>query len=213
MKTILGKKIGMTQIFTEAGEVIPVSVVEAGPVTVTQIKNEEKDGYKGIQIGFGEVKEKKVTNPLKGHFEKADLPYKKHLAEFRADDIENYEVGQAITVEDFEVGKKVDVTGTSKGKGTQGPIKRHGQSRGPSSHGSKYHRGPGSLGGTSYPGRVFKGQTGAGRMGNETVTVQNVEIIKIIPEKNVMLLKGAIPGPKGGLMRIQEAVKAQKQDK
>ncbi len=213
MKTILGKKVGMTQIFTEAGEVIPVSVIEAGPVTVTQVKSEETDGYKGVQIGFGEIKEKKVTKPLKGHFDKSNLEHKKYLAEFRIDNADNYEVGQTLTVEDFEVGSKVDVTGTSKGKGTQGPIKRHGQSRGPTTHGSKYHRGPGSLGGTSYPGRVFKGQTGAGRMGNETVTVQNIEIIKIIPEKNIMLLKGAIPGPKGGLMKIQDAVKAQKQNK
>ncbi len=208
MKTILAKKIGMTQIFTEVGEAIPVSVVEAGPVVVTQVKNEEKDGYKGVQIGFGAVKEHRVNKPLKGHFEKSNLELKKHLAEFRVDDVEAYEIGQTITVEDFEEGKKVDVTGTSKGKGTQGPVKRYGQSTGPKTHGSKFKRGAGSLGGSSYPGRVFKGQHAAGRMGNETITVQNVEIIKIIPEKNVMLLKGAIPGPKNGLMRIQDAVKA-----
>jgi len=209
MKTILGKKIGMTQIFTEAGEAIPVSVVEAGPVVVTQLKNEEKDGYKGVQIGFGDVKENRVNKPKKGHFDKSNLEYKKHLTEFRVEDVEAYEIGQNITVEDFEAGKKVDVTGTSKGKGTQGPVKRYGQSRGPMSHGSKFKRGAGSLGGSSYPGRVFKGQHAAGRMGNETITVQNVEIIRIIPEKNIMLLKGAIPGPKGGLMRIQNAIKAQ----
>lgn len=209
MKTILGKKVGMTQIFTEAGVSIPVTVIEAGPVVVTQLKTKESDGYEAVQIGFEDMKASKANKPLKGHFEKSSLEPKKHLAEFSVDDAKAYEIGQTITVEDFETGKKVDVTGKSKGKGTQGPIKRHGQSRGPMSHGSKYHRGPGSLGGTSYPGRVFKGQTAAGRMGNETVTVQNVEIINTIPDKNVMLLKGAVPGPKGTLLKIQDAIKIQ----
>lgn len=209
MKTILGKKIGMTQIFTEKGEAVPVTVVEAGPAVVTQVKNQDKDGYQAVQIGYGDVKISKVNKPLKGHFDKSNVEYKKYLTEFRVEDSSAYETGQKITVEDFEAGNKVDVTGTSKGKGTQGAIKRHGQSRGPMAHGSKYHRGAGSLGGTSYPGRVFKGQTGSGRMGNETVTVQNVEVVKIIPDKNIMLLKGAVPGPKGALLRIQDAVKSQ----
>lgn len=209
MKTILGKKVGMTQIFTEAGIAIPVTVVEAGPVVVTQLKTKESDGYEAVQIGFDDLKASKTNKPLKGHFEKSSLEPKKYLAEFSVDDAKAYEIGQTITVEDFEIGKKVDVTGKSKGKGTQGPVKRHGQSRGPMSHGSKYHRGPGSLGGTSYPGRVFKGQTAAGRMGNETVTVQNVEIINAIPDKNVLLLKGAVPGPKGALLKIQDAIKSQ----
>ncbi|NLK73350.1 MAG: 50S ribosomal protein L3 [Clostridiales bacterium] len=209
MKTILGKKIGMTQIFTEKGEAVPVTVVEAGPAIVTQVKNQDKDGYQAVQIGYGDVKISKVNKPLKGHFDKSNVEYKKYLTEFRVEDSSAYETGQKITVEDFEAGNKVDVTGTSKGKGTQGAIKRHGQARGPMAHGSKYHRGAGSLGGTSYPGRVFKGQTGSGRMGNETVTVQNVEVVKIIPDKNIMLLKGAVPGPKGALLRIQDAVKSQ----
>ncbi|MCG8483250.1 MAG: 50S ribosomal protein L3 [Clostridia bacterium] len=208
MKTILGKKVGMTQIFTEAGEVIPVTVVEAGPVVVTQIKTKDIDGYEGVQIGYDDAKPAKVNKPLKGHFEKSNVELKKHLTEFRVEDAKAFETGQTITVEDFEVGNKVDVTGTSKGKGTQGPIKRHGQSRGPMGHGSKYHRGPGSLGGSSFPGRVFKGQKGAGRMGAETVTVQNIEVVKTIPEKNVMLLKGAVPGPKGTLLKIKNSVKS-----
>lgn len=208
MKTILGKKVGMTQIFTEKGEAVPVTVVEAGPVVVTQVKTKETDGYEAVQVGFGDLKPSKVIKPLKGHFEKANVEVKRYLTEFRTDG-EVYETGQTISVEDFEVGKKVDVTGTSKGKGTQGAIKRHGQSRGPMAHGSKYHRGAGSLGATSYPGRVFKGQTGPGRMGNETVTVQNIEVVKTIPENNVILLKGAVPGPKGSLLRIQYAVKGQ----
>lgn len=208
MKTILGKKVGMTQIFTEAGEVIPVTVVEAGPVVVTQVKTKDIDGYEGVQIGYEEAKATKVNKPLKGHFEKSNLEFKKHLTEFKVEDASAFETGQTITVEDFEAGKKVDVTGTSKGKGTQGPIKRHNQSRGPMSHGSKYHRGPGSLGASSFPSRVFKGQNGAGRMGAETVTVQNLEVVKTIPEKNVMLVKGAVPGPKGTLLKIKNSVKS-----
>lgn len=208
MKAILGKKVGMTQIFTEAGEVIPVTVVEAGPVVVTQVKTQDIDGYEGVQVGYEDAKATKVNKPLKGHFEKSNVEFKKHLIEFRVEDAKTYETGQTITVEDFEVGKKVDVTGTSKGKGTQGPIKRHGQSRGPMAHGSKFHRGPGGLGGSSFPGRVFKGQKAAGRMGAETVTVQNIEVVKTIPEKNVMLLKGAVPGPKGTLLTIKNSIKS-----
>lgn len=209
MKTILGKKMGMTQIFTEAGAVVPVTVVEAGPVTVTQVKTVETDGYDAVQIGFEDAKPQRVNKPMTGHFEKAGVAPKKHLAEFRIEDGEAYELGQQITVADFEEGKKLDVTGTSKGKGTQGNIKRHGHHRGPMSHGSKHKRLAGALAAGTYPSRVFKGNAGPGRMGRETVTVQNVELVKVIEEKNLMLIKGAVPGNKGGIVRIQYAVKGQ----
>ena len=209
MKTILGKKLGMTQIFTEAGAVIPVTVVEAGPVTVTQIKTVENDGYDAVQFGFEDAKPQRVNKPMTGHFAKNDIAPKKHLAEFRPEDGEAYEIGQQITVADFEEGKKLDVTGTSKGKGTQGNIKRHGHHRGPMSHGSKHKRLAGALAAGTYPSRVFKGNAGPGRMGRETVTVQNVELVKVIEEKNLMLIKGAVPGNKGGIVRIQYAVKGQ----
>ena len=209
MKTILGKKLGMTQIFTEHA-VIPVTVVEAGPVTVTQIKTVENDGYDAVQFGFEDAKPQRVNKPMTGHFAKNDIAPKKHLAEFRPEDGEAYEIGQQITVADFEEGKKLDVTGTSKGKGTQGNIKRHGHHRGPMSHGSKHKRLAGGLAAGTYPSRVFKGNAGPGRMGRETVTVQNVELVKVIEEKNLMLIKGAVPGNKGGIVRIQYAVKGQK---
>ncbi len=209
MKTILGKKLGMTQIFTEHA-VIPVTVVEAGPVTVTQIKTVENDGYDAVQFGFEDAKPQRVNKPMTGHFAKNDIAPKKHLAEFRPEEGEAYEIGQQITVADFEEGKKLDVTGTSKGKGTQGNIKRHGHHRGPMSHGSKHKRLAGALAAGSYPSRVFKGNAGPGRMGRETVTVQNVELVKVIEEKNLMLIKGAVPGNKGGIVRIQYAVKGQK---
>ena len=209
MKTILGKKLGMTQIFTEHA-VIPVTVVEAGPVTVTQIKTVENDGYDAVQFGFEDAKPQRVNKPMTGHFAKNDIAPKKHLAEFRPEDGEDYEIGQQITVADFEEGKKLDVTGTSKGKGTQGNIKRHGHHRGPMSHGSKHKRLAGALAAGTYPSRVFKGNAGPGRMGRETVTVQNVELVKVIEEKNLMLIKGAVPGNKGGIVRIQYAVKGQK---
>lgn len=209
MKTILGKKLGMTQIFTEHA-VIPVTVVEAGPVTVTQIKTVENDGYDAVQFGFEDAKPQRVNKPMTGHFAKNDIAPKKHLAEFRPEDGEVYEIGQQITVADFEEGKKLDVTGTSKGKGTQGNIKRHGHHRGPMSHGSKHKRLAGALAAGTYPSRVFKGNAGPGRMGRETVTVQNVELVKVIEEKNLMLIKGAVPGNKGGIVRIQYAVKGQK---
>lgn len=209
MKTILGKKVGMTQIFSETGEAIPVTVIEAGPVTVIQTKTVETDGYNAVQIGFGELKEQRANKPTKGHFTKWQAPLRKHLTEIRLDDGESYEQGQEITVADFEEGKKLDVTGTSKGKGTQGHIKRWGQARGPMSHGSKHHRLAGALAGGTYPSRVFKGNKSSGRMGRDTVTVQNVELVKIIPDRNLMLVKGAVPGAKGGLVRIQYAVKGQ----
>jgi len=209
MKTILGKKMGMTQIFTEQGAVVPVTVVEAGPMTVTQIKTVETDGYDAVQFGFVDAKPQRVNKPMTGHFEKAGVAPKKYLAEFKPEEGETYEVGQEITVAAFEEGKKLDVTGTSKGKGTQGNIKRHGHHRGPMSHGSKHKRLAGALAAGTYPSRVFKGNAGPGRMGRETVTVQNVELVKVIEEKNLMLIKGAVPGNKGGIVRIQYAVKGQ----
>ena len=209
MKTLLGRKLGMTQIFTEAGAVIPVTVVEAGPMTVTQVKTVETDGYEGIQVGFEEAKPQRVNKPMTGHFAKNDLKPMRNLIEFRPDEGDTYEIGQQITVADFEEGKKLDVTGTSKGKGTQGNIKRHGHHRGPMSHGSKHKRLAGALAAGTYPSRVFKGNAGPGRMGRETVTVQNVELVKVIADRNLMLIKGAIPGNKGGIVRIQYAVKGQ----
>ena len=209
MKMILGKKIGMTQIFSEAGEVIPVTVIEAGPETVTQIKTVETDGYNAVQIGFEEAKPQRVNKPMTGHFEKASTTPKKHLAEFRVEEGESYEVGQVITVADFEEGMKLDVTGTSKGKGTQGNIKRHGHRRGPMTHGSKHKRLPGGLAAATYPSRVFLGNEAPGRTGRDTITVQNVVLVKVIADRNLMLVKGAVPGNKGGLLQIQNAVKGQ----
>jgi large subunit ribosomal protein L3 len=209
MKTLLGKKIGMTQIFSEDGAAIPVTVVEAGPVVVTQIKTIESDGYNAVQIGFEDQKEHRVTKPMKGHFAKSGASLKKHLAEVRVEAAEGFELNQAFTVEGFEEGAKLDVTGISKGKGTQGNIKRHGHHRGPVSHGSKFTRRPGALAAGTYPSRVFKGNKGPGRMGRETVTVQNVDLVKVIAERNILLIKGALPGPKGGLLRIRYAVKGQ----
>ena len=209
MKGILGKKLGMTQIFTEAGDVIPVTVVEAGPVVVTQIKTTEKEGYNSVQVGYGEVKEKSLNKPQKGHLAAANV-LKKHLKEFRMDSVEGYTVGQEIKADIFAAGEKIDVTGTSKGKGFQGPIKRHGQSRGPESHGSRYHRRPGSMGACSFPGRVFKNKKLAGHMGSVTVTVQNLEVVRVDAEKNLILVKGAIPGAKGSVVTVKEAVKASK---
>lgn len=199
----------MTQIFTEEGRVIPVTVVEAGPMVVTQIKTIETDGYNAIQVGYDDIKTKNVTKPLKGHFEKAGTEYRRTLREFIVEDPAAYKIGQEIKVDIFAEGNKVDVTGVSKGKGTQGTIKRHNASRGPMTHGSKSHRLSGSLGAGTTPGRVFKGQTMSGRMGNEQVTVQNLEIAKIDTERNLLLIKGAIPGPKSGMLTIKQTVKAE----
>ncbi|MBQ2868065.1 MAG: 50S ribosomal protein L3 [Firmicutes bacterium] len=207
MKTILGKKIGMTQIFVDHGVAVPVTVIEAGPAVVTQIKTVETDGYNAVQIGFEDQKEHRVNKPMMGHFAKAQVAPKKYLTEIRLAEGETYEAGQVITVADFEEGVKLDITGTSKGKGTQGNIKRHGHRRGPMSHGSKHKRLPGGLAAATYPSRVFKGNEGPGRTGRETVTVQNVELVKIIADRNLMLVKGAVPGNKGGLLKIQYAVK------
>ena len=209
MKGILGKKIGMTQIFTEHGEVIPVTVVEAGPVVVTQVKTTENDGYTAIQVGLGDAKEKSLNKSQKGHLAAANT-LKKHLKEFRVDSVEEYTVGQEIKADLFAAGELIDVTGISKGKGFQGPIKRHGQSRGPETHGSRYHRRPGSMGACSYPGRVFKNKKLAGHMGSVKVTVQNLEVVRVDADKNFILVKGAIPGAKGSVVTIKEAVKASK---
>jgi large subunit ribosomal protein L3 len=207
---ILGKKIGMTQVFNEDGVVTPVTVVEAGPVVVTQIKTVETDGYNAIQVGFADQKAHRVNKPLKGHFEKAGVSPKRLLAEFRVDNPAEYALGQEIKADVLEAGMMVDVTGTSKGKGTAGTIKRHNQSRGPETHGSKYHRGPGSLGAASYPARVIKGMNMAGHMGHETVTVQNLEIVRVDAERNVVLVKGAVPGPRGGFVSFKKTVKNNK---
>lgn len=205
MKGILGKKIGMTQVFTADGAVVPVTVVEAGPVVVTQIKTEEADGYQAVQVGFEDVKEKALNKPKKGHLAKSGV-MKRSLKEFRVDSVEGYEVGQEIKADVFAEGDKIDVTGISKGKGFQGPIKRHGQSRGPESHGSRYHRRPGSMGACSYPGRVFKNKKLAGHMGSVKVTVKNLEVVKVDADKNLLLIKGAIPGAKGSTVTVKAAL-------
>jgi large subunit ribosomal protein L3 len=210
MKGILGRKVGMTQIFADNGNFIPVSVIEAGPMFVTQIKTVETDGYNAIQVGFEPKKESRTIKPEKGHFAKSGVDVKRVVREFRLDSVNGYELGQEIDCSIFEAGTLIDVAGTSKGKGTQGPIRRWNQSRGPETHGSKYHRGGGSIGAASYPARVIKGMKMAGRMGNERVTVQNLELIRVDAERNLLLVKGAIPGPKGGLVVVQEAVKASK---
>ena len=209
-KGLIGKKVGMTQIFDEQGKVIPVTVIEAGPCTVVQVKTVENDGYQAIQLGFGEVKEHKVTKPVKGHYTKVNLTPKKHLREFRVDSLENVKVGDELKADIFAAGDKLDIQGTSKGKGFQGVIKRHGQSRGPMGHGSMYHRRPGSMGPTSTPGRVFKGKKLPGHMGRVTVTIQNLDVVRVDMDKNVILVKGSVPGAKGAILKIKSAVKASK---
>ena len=208
-KGLIGKKVGMTQIFDEAGKVIPVTAIEAGPCVVAQVKTEETDGYTAIQLGFGDVKESKINKPEKGHFAKSKLTPKKHLREFRLDSVENINVGDELKADTFTAGDQLDIQGTSKGKGFQGVIKRHGQSRGPMGHGSMYHRRPGSMGPTSTPGRVFKGKKLPGHMGHVTVTIQNLDVVKVDMDKNVILVKGSVPGAKGAILKIKSAVKAQ----
>ena len=208
-KGLIGKKIGMTQIFDEAGNVIPVTVVEAGPCTVTQIKTVENDGYQAVQVGFGDVKVSRVNKPMKGHFDKADVAPKKTLKEFRLESIDGIEVGNILKADTFEVGEIVDVKGTSKGHGAAGAIKRWNFSRLRMTHGTgPNHRHAGSLGACSSPSRVFKGKKMAGHYGHETVTVQNLKIAKVDAENNLIAIKGAIPGPKGGIVVIADAVKA-----
>ena len=207
-KAIIGRKVGMTQIFDENGVAIPVTVIEAGPCTVVQVKTTETDGYDAVQLGYGEVKEHKVNKPEKGHFTKGNVKPTKHLREFRLDDVSGAKVGDEIKVDIFAEGDTVDIQGKTKGKGFQGVIKRHGQSRGPMGHGSMYHRRPGSMGSTSTPGRVFKGKKLPGHMGNATVTIQNLKVVKVDTEKNAILVKGSVPGNKGVILKIKDAVKA-----
>lgn len=207
-KAILGRKIGMTQIFDEIGRVIPVTVIEAGPCVVVQKKTEETDGYNAIKVGFAEIREKLVNQPTKGQFAKANVSLKRYLKEFRLEDISSFEVGSEIKADVFVAGDKIDVTGTSKGKGFAGCIKRWNFSRGPMTHGSKYHRGVGSMGAASFPGRTFKGKKMPGHMGAVKTTTQNLEVVRVDADKNLILIKGAVPGPKKGLVMIKNTVKA-----
>lgn len=206
-KAILGIKIGMTQIFDEQGQAVPVTVVEAGPCTVLQKKNHASDGYNAIQVGFGNLKESRANQPLKGHFKKANVKPLRFIREFRMENIDEYEIGQEIKVDVFAPGDVVDVVGTSKGKGFAGGVKRHNFARGSMGHGSKYHRRPGSLGAKG-PARVFKGRKLPGRLGGERVTVQGLKVVKVYPERNLILIKGSIPGPKKGLVLIKNSAKA-----
>ena len=208
MKALIGKKIGMTQIFDEKGNIVPVTAIEVGPCTVTQIKTVDQDGYQSIQLGFEDVKESKLTKPELGKFKKSKLTPKKYLREFPIESVDGINVGDEFKADVFEVGDKVDIQGTSKGKGFQGVIKRHGQSRGPMGHGSMYHRRPGSMGPTSTPGRVFKGKNLPGHMGVETVTIQNLEVVKVDLDKNIILVKGSVPGAKKSILKIRKSVKA-----
>ena len=207
-KAILGKKIGMTQVFTEDGQLIPVSVIQAGPCQLVQKKTEEVDGYTAVQVGYEDKKERRANKPEKGHFQKANVPVKKYLKEFKLDNAAELNVGDELTVEQFADGDVLDVTGTSKGHGFAGTIKRWGTHRGPMTHGSHYHRGPGSLGACSDPSRVFKGKKMPGHYGVVKVTIQNLDLVKIDKERNLLLVKGSIPGPKGGLVVVRNAVKA-----
>ena len=207
-KAILATKVGMTQIFNEDGVLTPVTVLQAGPCVVTQVKTAQNDGYSAVQVGFGDIREKLVNKPQKGHFAKADVDAKRYVREFRLDDAESYTVGQEIKADVFAAGDKIDATAKSKGKGFQGAIKRHGQSRGPMAHGSKYHRHAGSNGSATTPGRVFKGKHMPGHMGAVRVTVQNLEVVRVDAEQNLLLVKGAVPGPKKSLVMIKASTKA-----
>ncbi|MBO0420589.1 50S ribosomal protein L3 [Vagococcus fluvialis] len=209
-KGILGKKVGMTQVFTENGELVPVTVIEATPNVVLQVKTVETDGYEAVQVGFDDKREVLSNKPAKGHVAKANTAPKRFIKEFNNVELGEYEVGQEIKVDVFQAGDVVDVTGTTKGKGFQGVIKRHNQSRGPMTHGSRFHRRPGSMGAASYPARVFKGKKLAGRMGGDRVTIQNLEIVRVDADKNVILVKGNVPGAKKSLIEIKTAVKAAK---
>lgn len=206
-KSLLGQKVGMTQIFTEDGNMIPVSVIVADPNVVVQVKTTDKEGYDAIQVGYGVIRDKLVNSPQKGHFKKAGIQFKRHLREFRLEDCSSYNIGTEIDVNIFSQGEKVDVIGVSKGKGFQGTIKRWNGHRGPMSHGSKFHRSVGSMGASSDPSRTFKNKKMPGRMGGRKCTVQNLEIVKIIPEKNVILIKGCIPGPNKSIVQIRDCFK------
>ena len=208
VKAIIGKKAGMTQIFDEKGKVIPVTVIEAGPCVVVQKKTIEKDGYDSVQLGFGDVKERRITKPELGHLKKAGAGAKKHLKEFRLDDTSALNVGDELRADVFKEGDKVDVTGTSKGKGFSGVIKRHGAGRTPTSHGGgPVHRHAGSMGSGTDPSRIFKGKMGAGQMGAEQVTVQNLDVVKVDPQLDMIAIRGAVPGPKGSIVYIKNTVK------
>ena len=208
VKAIIGKKAGMTQIFDELGKVVPVTVIEAGPCVVVQKKTSQRDGYDAVQLGFQDIKERKLTKPELGHLKKASVPAKKHLKEFRLDDISALNVGDELKADIFAAGDKVDVTGISKGKGYAGVVKRHGAGRTPTSHGGgPVHRHAGSMGSGTDPSRIFKGKMGAGHMGAEQVTVQNLDVVKVDPELNMIVLRGAVPGPKGGIIYLRNTVK------
>jgi len=207
-KAILATKVGMTQVFNEDGVLTPVTVLQAGPCVVTQVKTEENDGYAAVQVGYMDKRETLVNMPDRGKFDKADIPYKRFIREFRFENAADYNVKDEIKADIFEAGDKIDVTATSKGKGFQGAIKRFGQHRGPMKHGSKYHRHAGSNGSASDPSRVFKGKHMPGQMGSKRVTVQNLEIVRVDAEDNLILVKGAVPGPKKALVVVREAVKA-----
>lgn len=207
-KGIVGRKVGMTQIFDANGKIIPVTVIQAGPCVVVQLKTVEKDGYASVQVGFSDLKERLAIKPVKGHFAKAGVPLKKFVKEFRFEDASSYTIGQEITVDVFSPGEKVDISGISKGKGFQGAIKRWNQHRGPMSHGSKFHRAPGSMGASSSPSRTFKNKRLPGHMGNVSTTVLNLEVVKIMIEQNVILIRGGVPGPNKGVVVIRNSVKA-----
>ena len=207
-KAILATKVGMTQVFNENGALIPVTVLQAGPCAVTQVKTTENDGYNAVQVGFGDIREVLVNKPRKGHFAKAGVANKRYLKEFRFENAADYAVGQEIKADIFAEGERVDATAKSKGKGFQGAIKRYNQSRGPMAHGSKFHRHAGSNGAATSPGRVFKGKHMPGHMGHVKVTVQNLEVVRIDTENNIILVKGAVPGPKKSLVMLKNTVKA-----
>ncbi|MCD8054732.1 MAG: 50S ribosomal protein L3 [Lachnospiraceae bacterium] len=207
-KAILATKVGMTQIFAEDGILTPVTVLQAGPCVVTQVKTQENDGYSAVQVGFVDKREKLVNKCQKGHFDKAGVSYKRFVREFRLDDAENYTLGAEIKADVFAAGDKVDATAVSKGKGFQGAIKRHGLSRGPMAHGSKYHRHAGSNGACSDPSKVFKGKKMAGQTGGRQITAQNLEVVRVDADDNILLVKGSVPGPKKSLVTIKETVKA-----
>ena len=207
-KAILATKVGMTQIFNDEGVLTPVTVLQAGPCVVTQVKTVENDGYKAVQVGFVDKREKLVSKPVKGHFGKAGVSYKRFVREFRFENAEEYSVKDEIKADIFAAGDKIDATAISKGKGFQGAIKRHGQSRGPMAHGSKFHRHQGSNGACSDPSKVFKGKGMPGHMGSKRITIQNLEVVRIDAENNLILVKGAVPGPKKALVTLKETVKA-----
>ena len=208
-KAILGKKLGMTQVFTEDGNLVPVTVIEAGPCVVVQKKTVETDGYEAVQLGFEDKKESRSNKPEKGHFQKAGVPVKKYLKEFKLENAAELNPGDVLDVNQFADGDTLDVTGISKGHGYAGTIKRWGTHRGPMTHGSHYHRGPGSLGACSSPSRVFKGKKLPGHFGVVKVTVQNLDLVKVDAERNLLLVKGSVPGPKGGVLVVKNAVKAE----